>query len=66
MSVAATLTRKEGSLSYPHICKRTIFNVRMFDVSTCKSETGVLRVNTQPPKNVCKYHLDILLDLLKI
>ena len=64
LSVAATLTSKEGSSPYHLIGSWTVFNTKISDVATYKSETGFVLVIPQPPKdNVCKYCLDFLLDI---
>ena len=64
MSVAATLTSKEGSPPCTLIGSWTVFSTKISDVGTCKSETGFLPVIPQPPKdNVCKCYLDFLLNM---
>ena len=61
MSVTATLTSEEGSPTHSFIGSWTVFNKKLTDIATCKSETEFLPVVTQPPKdNVCKYYLDFL------
>ena len=64
MSVAATLTPKEGSPSCTVIGSWTVFSTKISDVGTCKFETGFLPVIPQPPKdNVCKCYLGFLLNM---
>ena len=63
MSVAATLSSEEGSLTYPILGSWTAFNKKMCDVAVCKSETGSLPVIPHPKDNICKYYLDFLLDM---
>lgn len=62
MSVAATLTSEEGSPTHSFIGSWTVFSKKITDIATCKSETEFLPV-TQPPKDVCKYYLGLLLDM---
>ena len=64
MSVAATLTSKEGSPYCTLIGSWTVFRTKISDVETCKSETGFLPVIPQTPKdNVCKCYLDFFLNM---
>ena len=64
MSVAATLTSEEGSPPCTFIGSWTVFNTKIYDVGTCKAETGFLPVIPQPPKdNVYKCYLDFLLNI---
>ena len=64
MSVAVTLTSKEGSPPCTLIGSWTVVNTKISDVGTCKSETGFLPVIPQPLKdNVCKCYLDFLLNM---
>ena len=54
---------KEGSPPCTIIGSWTVFNTKISDVGTCKSETRFLPIITQPPKtNICKCYLDFLLD----
>ena len=64
MSVAATLTSKEGSPPCTLIGSWTVLRTKVSDVGTWKSETEFLPVIPQPPKNdVCKCYLDFLLNV---
>ena len=63
-SAAAMLTSKEGSPPCTLIGSWTVFNTKISDVETCKSEIGFLPVIPPPPKdNVCKCYLEILLNM---
>ena len=64
MSVAATLLSKERSSPCILIGSWAVFNTKISDVETYKSETGFLPVIPQPPKdNICTCYSDFLQDM---
>ena len=57
MSAAAAFSSKEGAPHYPLIGSLAVFNTKISDVATYKSETTFLPVETQPLKRLCMQNI---------